>query len=162
MVRRVHAKINGELDHSEFNSGISDQSYNNYYENDYQQPQDTYNYQPNFEFETTEHSTYNSFATENSYSGSYVDNSANFIGHNNNSFGNADHNFGYNQPSKANDNISFPKVLVPDVSLQDNFGYNSQPNYGSKADRSWISAFGSGGFENEPPLLEGKKLFLGR
>jgi hypothetical protein len=43
----------------------------------------------------------------------------------------------------------FP-VIQPTASANN---YNYDPNYSKK---SFLSAFGSGGFDNEPPLLDGK------
>lgn len=52
---------------------------------------------------------------------------------------------------------SFPVVQPPPLVQQTGpvQNYSTQYNYTSNSKRSWISAFGSGGFDNEPPLLEG-------
>lgn len=47
---------------------------------------------------------------------------------------------------------SFPIVQTSPIVHHSDSSYNYNPNAGSE---SWMAAFGSGGFENEPPLLDG-------
>ena len=49
-------------------------------------------------------------------------------------------------------NTSFPIVQTSPIVHHSDSSYNYNPNAGSE---SWMAAFGSGGFENEPPLLDG-------
>lgn len=160
MARRVHPNMNGEFGNSEFNSGTSEGNnfYNNY-GNDYQS-QDNYNYQTMYDYGTSQNDAY---ASGNPQSESYLNSSTNYYGDNTNinSYTSVDHQYGnYNQNSKVPANTSFPKVHTsPIINQPVNMGYGSQPSYTASSDRSWISAFSSGGFDNEPPLLEGTTIF---
>ena len=164
MARRAHSNINGEFGNTEFNSGAGEENnYYNYYGADHQS-QENYIYQANFDYGTPQNNAYNSSATENSHGESYFDNSTSYYGDstNLNSYNNIDQNYNYDQPSKTSISTSFPKVHTsPVINQPVTMGYGSQTSYIGKSDRSWISAFSSGGFNNEPPLLEGilKSLF---
>ena len=152
MSRRVHPIMNGEFDSSEFNSGVGEGSGYNYYENNYQE-QENFNYHSNFEYGNAQNDSFNSAAAENSFTESYVGNTANYFeGGTNINFLSGTGQNSYN----AYNSSSFPIVPTsPVIHQPENIGYGSQSCHEAKSNRSWISAFSSGGFANEPPLLEG-------
>lgn len=165
MSRRAHPNMNGEFGNSEFNQGTGEDNYYNYYGNDYQ-AQENFSYQANYDNINPQSETYNSSTAENSYNGSYVDTTttSNYYGDNTNinPFNSANqNNYNYNQQATTSNISNFPKVNTsPVIHQPDNIGYGSQPSYGVKSDRSWMSAFSSGGFDNEPPLLEGNFMVI--
>lgn len=148
MSRRVHTNLNGDYD-NKYNFENSQQNYNYY--SDAQEYQENYNYEANFDY-TGAQNTINQ--NENNYSANNA-NAAYDHQTNYNSF-----NDGINQNSLARHTpivqASFPVVQPPPLVQQSPaLNYTSQYNYGPNSEKSWISAFGSGGFDNEPPLLEG-------
>lgn len=158
MSRRAHPNMNGEFGNSEFNPGTGEEDHYNYYGNNYQ-TQENYNYQTNYDNSNPQDGTYNSFTAENSYNGSYVDNTANYYADssNVNSFNSADHNiYNYSKPATTSTISNFAKVHTSPVIHQS----ESQPSFGVRSDGSWMSAFSSGGFDNEPPLLDGNLIWM--
>ena len=63
-----------------------------------------------------------------------------------------------NQGTNVIPQVNFPSISCSPTVIQSSIppNYDSRHNYGSNYSKSLVSAFSSGGFENEPPLLEGK------
>lgn len=169
MARRIHANLDGGSDSNNFSSD-NYQNDSHEYQNDQNYAQQSYGYsQENFEHQanfgyqshqtgtnpgSASHNDGNPFAYAPNYSNdySYGSNTAAFVngGPNNNL---------HSVPNSA-PHASFPPVnhspLVQQSSKPSHYGsHNSYTPSNSEKSKSWISAFSSGGFENEPPLMEG-------
>lgn len=161
MARRVHVNFNDQSqshsqshDKNNFISEGVDQNSNNYeYYANYSN-QENYQYQPDFQsqsnpvVENTFNNNYDySYAKANTHASMNNQNNANYY-----------ENANYHVESIAITKTSFPVVQPPPLvqNSDPNTGFNSQySSYANHADKSWIKAFSSGGFENESPLLEG-------
>lgn len=166
MARRVHANLDGGSDSNNFasdnfqNESRGHQTDQNYAQQSYGYSQENYEHQANFGYQhhqtgtnsvSAPHGAGNNFAYAPNYSNDYS------YGSNTSAFVNGDPNNNVHAVPNSAPHASFPPVnhspLVQKSSQSSNYG--SHNSYTAENNKSWISAFSSGGFENEPPLMEG-------
>lgn len=156
MSRRVHAN-SYEFNNADYNSENFQENYNYY--GDGQDFQQNYNYESNLDYGGPQNIENSAPQAQSDYNNHYSSNNMNF--YESGTIPQVSNNGAYNYSSKENPSpaikTSFPVVQPPPVVQQtgNNQNFSTQYNYGSISEKSWISAFGSGGFDNEPPLLEG-------
>lgn len=159
MSRRVQANLNGEFDSKNYYSENINQDYT-YYSSE-QSAQENFDHGTNYDYDCSNNkNTANEApqAYDVGYDNNYYTNNINAYGHENNFNSN---NITPNQNIQTRHapivQASFPVVQPPPLVQQTGAAsnYDAQYNYGSSSGKSWISAFSSGGFDNEPPLLEG-------
>lgn len=157
MSRRVHANAH-EFDNTAYNSENFQENFN-YYESS-QDFQQNYNYESNIHYGGPQNVMNSAPHGQNpDYNNHYSNNNMNF--HESGANHQTSNNGAYNHISqdrhspviKASFPIVQPPALVQPTGPIQNYG--TQYNSASNSEKSWISAFGSGGFDNEPPLLEG-------
>lgn len=158
MSRRSHASSNAEFENHGYSADSSQQNnYEHYSSGNYSQ--EAYGYQSSNDYGQN----YGYYSTtENSYNSNQGTNASSHYGDGGqfDSF-NQDFTNHFSPSPSVNPipHVSFPTVKSSPIVQQSAApDYGSQYNYRSSAQKSsWISAFSSGGFENEPPLLEGIK-----
>lgn len=157
MSRRAQANFSSEFDSRDYSESMN-QDYA-YHSND-QYPQENYDYGTSYDYSINRNGVNEvPQAFEVEYENHYSRNNINIPGHeiNYNSFNSLTPNQNIQTRQAPLVQASFPVVqpapLVQQTSSATNFSV--QYNYGSSSGKSWLSAFGSGGFDNEPPLLEG-------
>ena len=160
MSRRAQANLNGESDSKNYYSENLNQDYI-YYSNE-QLVQENFDHGTNYYYDySNNQNTANEApqAHEVGINSHYSTNDINAYGHENNynSFNNVNPNQNIQTRHAPIVQASFPVVQPPPLVQQTGAAsnYGAQYNYGSGSGKSWISAFSSGGFDNEPPLLEG-------
>lgn len=154
MSRRNHTSSNGEFENYDYNADSSQQGNYEYYSSE-NYSQGTYECQSNnnFAYNTTVDNAYNS--TEGTNASSHYEHGGQI-----DSFKHEINNQYYTSPSvNPIPQVSFPTVKSSPVVQQSGAPeFGSQCNYRANIDKSWLSAFSSGGFDNELPLLEGISL----
>lgn len=158
MSRRVQANLNGELDSKNYYSESMDQIYS-YYSSE-QSTQENYDYGTSYDYSNNQNSANEApQAYEAVHNNQYSRNNINVSAHETNyiSFNNVTPNQNIQTRHAPMVQASFPVVQPPPLVQQISPASNSgvQYNYGTSSEKSWISAFSSGCFDNEPPLLEG-------
>lgn len=163
MSRRVQANLNGDLDSRKYYSESMNHSYS-YYSNE-QSTQENYDYETSYDYSNNQNSVKEvPQAYEVVYNNQFSINNINMSGHetNHNSYSTITPNQNIQTRHAPAVQASFPVVQPPPLVQQTNpaSNYGVQYNYGASSEKSWISAFSSGGFDNEPPLLEGMHINL--
>ena len=160
MARRV-LNLNGELDSENYYTENMDQP-SSYYSSE-QSSHENYDHGTGYDYSIIQHAAYDAQqAYETVYNSHYARNDATVPGRESNF--NSFNNFTPNQNIQtrhapviqASFPIAQPSPLFQQSSPASNYGIHI--NYSSSSEKSWISAFSSGGFDNEPPLLEGKHI----
>lgn len=146
MSRRYHGSSNGEFDNQEYNTGPQQNAYDYYGNDSYSYSQGTYEYSANFNFDQTSHQ-------------SAVDNTYNMSQNGSSHYGHIGQNDQYSNMNSYNNipQVNFPTIKPSPIVQQTEAvsSHTAKYSYGGNSEISWLAAFSSGGFENEPPLLEG-------
>lgn len=141
MARRIHANMEGGNTSNNLHDEIYE--YNNDQNNSYKSyeySQDNYGQQVDFGYQS--HPNLKNPELAPNYNVNYAHSSNNSAYSSNNTYDNP---------------ISAPHSIFPSFNQSPVIQQSSQSaNYGSHSSKiSWIAAFSSGGFENEPSLMEG-------